>query len=107
MPAAITVSATNQSDTKASWANYGTYVDIFAPGIGITSAWNTSPTATNTIDGTSLATPHVTGVAALYLQGNPGASAATVAAAIVANATAGVVKSAGSGSPNRLLFTNY
>lgn len=107
VPAAITVSATNNTDTKPSWANVGTCVDIFAPGINITSSWYTSATATNTISGTSMATPHVVGSAALYLEGHPGASPAAVASAIVANATAGVVKSAGSGSPNRLLFTNY
>ena len=107
VPAAITVSATNNTDTKPSWANVGTCVDIFAPGINITSSWYTSTTATNTISGTSMATPHVVGVAALYLAGHPGASPATVARAIIANATAGVVKSAGSGSPNRLLFTDY
>jgi subtilisin family serine protease len=104
---AITVSATNSADTKQSWANYGTCVDLFAPGISITSAWYTSATATNTISGTSMATPHVAGVAALYLQGNPTASPAAVASALVANATTGVVRSPGSGSPNRLLFTSY
>jgi subtilisin family serine protease len=80
-------------------------VDIFAPGVGITSAWNNG--GTNTISGTSMATPHVTGVAALYLQSNPGASPATVSSALTSNATAGVVKSAGRKSPNRLLYTNY
>jgi subtilisin family serine protease len=104
---AVTVSATNSSDTKASWANFGTCVDYFAPGVSITSAWHTSNTATNTISGTSMATPHSAGVAALYLQTNRTASPATVRNALVANATTGVVASAGSGSPNRLLFTNY
>lgn len=104
---AITVSATNNTDTKASWANRGTCVDIFAPGINITSSWNTSNTATNTINGTSMATPHVAGAAALYLQSNPGATPQQVRDALVANATTGVVKSPGSGSPNRLLFVNY
>ena len=103
----ITVSATDIADKKASWANYGTCVDIFAPGISITSAWYTTPTATNTISGTSMATPHVVGVAAQYLQGNPSATPQQVRDALVANASLNKVTSPGSGSPNRLLFTNY
>jgi subtilisin family serine protease len=82
-------------------------VDWFAPGVGVTSAWNSSDTATNTISGTSMATPHTTGVAALYLQGNPTATPSQVQEALRAGATSGVVVSPGSGSPNRLLFTNY
>src|SRR5205085_8527272 len=64
-----------------------------------------SDTATNTISGTSMATPHVTGVAALFLETNPSASPATVTAAIVNNSTPNKVTSAGTGSPNRLLFS--
>jgi subtilisin family serine protease len=105
VPAAITVSVTNNTDTKASWGNYGTCVDIFAPGINITSAWNTNDTATNTISGTSMSTPHVAGAAALYLAGHPNATPQEVRDALVNNATTGVVKSPGSGSPNRLLYT--
>ena len=104
---AMTVSATDSSDRKPSWANVGTCVDWFAPGLNVTSAWNTSDTATNTISGTSMATPHTTGVAALYLQSNPGATPSQVQEALRANTTPGVVVSAGSGSPNKLLFTNY
>ena len=107
VPAAITVSATDKTDAKPSWANVGSCVDIFAPGINITSSWYTSTTATNTISGTSMATPHVVGVAALYLETHLGATPATVASAIVSNATTGVVKSPGSGTPNRLLYSNY
>jgi subtilisin family serine protease len=80
-------------------------VDLFAPGISITSAWITNNTSTNTISGTSMATPHVAGAAALYLANNPGATPAQVHTAIVNNATTGVVSSPGSGSPNRLLYT--
>lgn len=105
--AAITVGATTSSDVRASYSNYGSCVDIFAPGSSITSAWYTSTTATNTISGTSMASPHVAGVAALYLQGSPSASPATVRNALVANATTNRLTSIGTGSPNRLLFTNY
>jgi subtilisin family serine protease len=100
---ALTVSATDSSDRKASWANRGTCVDLFAPGIGITSAWATGDTATNTISGTSMAAPHVAGAAALYLSANPAATPAQVGSAIIGAATTGVVTSPGSGSPNRLL----
>lgn len=105
--AAITVGATTSSDARASYSNYGSCLDLFAPGSSITSAWYTSTSATNTISGTSMATPHVAGVAALYLQSNTSASPATVRDAIVNNATTGKVTNPGSKSPNRLLFTAY
>jgi subtilisin family serine protease len=100
---AITVSATDKTDTKASWANYGTCVDIFAPGVSITSSWYNG--GTNTISGTSMATPHVVGAAALYLADHPAALPSEVASALTTNATSGVVKSGGTGSPNLLLYT--
>jgi subtilisin family serine protease len=107
VPTAITVGATTSTDAKSSYSNYGTCVDIFAPGSSIKSAWYTGDTAVNTISGTSMATPHVVGVISLFLQSNPGASPAAVEAAIEGNATVGKVTSAGTGSPNLLLFTAY
>ena len=104
---AVTVGATDKTDRKASFSNYGTCVDIFAPGVGITSAWYTSDTATSTISGTSMASPHVAGVAALYLQSNPAATPSAVSGALTSGATTGKVTSPGTGSPNRLLFTAY
>ncbi len=104
---AITVGATTSTDARASYSNYGSCLDIFAPGSSITSAWYTSTTATNTISGTSMATPHVAGAAALYLQKYPTATPATVASALVAGATSGKVTSPGSGSPNKLLYTLF
>ncbi|HWF88377.1 MAG TPA: S8 family peptidase [Pyrinomonadaceae bacterium] len=104
-PSAITVGSTTTTDARSSFSNFGTCVDIFAPGSSITSSWNTSDTATNTISGTSMATPHVTGVAALFLETNPTASPATVTSAIVNSSTLNHVSNAGTGSPNRLLFS--
>jgi aqualysin 1 len=104
---AITVGSTTSSDSRSSFSNFGSCVNIFAPGSSITSAWHTSNTATNTISGTSMASPHVAGVAALYLQGNTGAAPSTVRSAIYNNATTGRLSGIGSGSPNRLLFQWY
>jgi subtilisin family serine protease len=103
---AMTISAVDRTDKKASWANYGSCVDWFAPGVSITSAWWTSSTATNTISGTSMATPHTAGVAALYLEGNPTASAATVRDALYAQTAKGIVTSSRT-TNNHLLFTSY
>ncbi len=106
---ALTVGSTTMTDARSSFSNFGTCLDIFAPGSSITSAWNTSNTATNTISGTSMASPHVAGVAALYLSisGNGNATPATVSQAIIDNGTTGVVGNAGSGSPNRLLHSLF
>ncbi len=103
--AAITVGATTSADARASYSNYGSILDLFAPGSGILSAWYTSTTATNTISGTSMATPHVAGAAALYLQTHTSATPAIVSAALTSNATSGVLTSIGKGSPNLLLYT--
>ena len=104
---AITVGATTNTDGKTSWSNYGSCLDLFAPGSGITSSWITSTTSTNTISGTSMASPHVAGVAALYLQGNRASTPKQVRDAIVANATTLTTLKNSLGSPAKLLFSNY
>jgi subtilisin family serine protease len=103
-PDALTVGATASNDARASFSNFGSCVDISAPGVGITSSWNTSPTATNTISGTSMATPHVTGAAAVFLSANASTTTpAQVASALINGSTQNVLTGL-SGSPNRLLF---
>src|SRR6266545_2939379 len=102
---AMTIGATDETDKKASWSNYGDCVDWFAPGVGISSAWSTGDSATNTISGTSMATPHTTGVAALYLQSNPSASPAAVRDALYTQTTKGIVTSSRTAN-NHLLYTN-
>ena len=104
---AITVGSTTSTDARSSFSNFGTCLDIFAPGSSILSAWFTSNTATATLSGTSMASPHVAGVAALYKQANPSASSTTIRNAIVNNATTNVVTNAGTGSPNRLLYSLF
>ncbi len=104
---ALVVGASRADDRRASFSNYGPCLDLFAPGVGITSAVHTSDTATATYSGTSMAAPHVAGAAALYRALNPDASAAAVHDAIVANATVGILSNIGSGSPNRLLYTVF
>jgi len=105
--AAMTVGSTTSSDARSSFSNYGTCVNIFAPGSSITSAWHTSNTATNTISGTSMASPHVAGVGALYLANNTSASPSAVFNALVNNATTGVLTGIGTGSPNRLVYSIF
>lgn len=102
---ALTVAAVDDSDTRAGYSSYGSCVDLFAPGSDITSAWYTSSRATNTISGTSMATPHVVGVAALYLSAVGNRTPSQVSAQILGMATTGAVKNPGNGTPNRLLFT--
>jgi subtilisin family serine protease len=104
---AITVGSTTTTDARSSFSNFGVCLDIFAPGSGILSAWFSSDTATATLSGTSMASPHVAGVAALYKQFSPGASAATTRNAIVNGSTTNHVTNAGSGSPNRLLYSLF
>jgi subtilisin family serine protease len=103
----VTVGSTTSTDARSSFSNIGTCLDLFAPGSSILSAWYTSNTATATLSGTSMASPHVAGVAALYKQANPSASPTTIRNAIVNNATTNVITNAGAGSPNRLLYSLF
>lgn len=106
-PEAITVGATTSTDGFASYSNYGSVVDILAPGSAITSAWYTSSTATNTISGTSMATPHVAGVAALYLENNPGSTTAQVQAGLKNVAAVGAISAVPAGTVNQLLQASF
>lgn len=106
-PQAITVGATNRNDRKAGFSNYGECVDLFAPGVDVDSVDIRSRWAHAKHSGTSMASPHVAGVAALYLETNPTATPAEVQETIVANATWGVVTDRGQASPNRLLYANF
>ena len=109
VPAALTVAATDSFDVRGTFpsgnrSNWGACVDLFAPGVAIKSAWHTSTGATNILSGTSMATPHVAGAAALYLAGHPSASPAAVATALLSAATVDLVTDPGLGTPNRLLY---
>jgi subtilisin family serine protease len=107
VPEAITVGATDSSDRRASFSNYGTCLDLFAPGVDITSAWKDNDTATSTISGTSMAAPHTAGAAALYLSSHPTATPAQVRDALVTGATSGKVVNPMWGSPNKLLYSRF
>jgi len=102
---ALTVGSTTSTDARSSFSNYGSCLDLFAPGSSVLSPWYTSNTATNTISGTSMAAPHVAGAAALVLQGAPSAAPADVASAVNGAATTDRVTNPGSGSSNRLLYS--
>jgi subtilisin family serine protease len=107
VPRAITVGATDSLDFRSWFSNWGSCVDIFAPGSDITSAWYTSNTATNIIGGTSMASPHVAGVVASYLQTDRSATVAQVWTEIASSATGNKVMDPGTGSPNRLLYSGF
>ncbi|MFF2470373.1 S8 family peptidase [Streptomyces mirabilis] len=100
---ALTVGASDRADARASFSNFGAALDLFAPGVAITSASYASDTGKATFSGTSMASPHVAGAAALYLAGHPKATPAQVGKALVGRAVYGKVGGAGLGSPNRLL----
>jgi subtilisin family serine protease len=101
-PGALTVGATDSTDARAYFSNYGACLDVFAPGVNITSDYKGSTTATATLSGTSMASPHVAGLVALYLQANPGAAPTTVNNVIKQTAVTGLVTNPGAGSPNLL-----
>ena len=100
---AITVGATDKTDARAAFSNYGPAVDLFAPGVSITSASYASDTGKATFSGTSMASPHAAGAAAVYLAVHPRATPAQVSAALVAGAVSGKVSGEGAGSPDKLL----
>jgi subtilisin family serine protease len=104
---AITVSATDSSDQKPSWANYGNCVDLFAPGVDIKSAVNSSDTATATFSGTSMAAPHVAGAAALYLEANRSAGSQTVRDALYGESTKGIVGNSNTSHNDLLYMANF
>lgn len=102
----LVVGSTGTTDARSSFSNIGSCLDLFAPGENIISAGTASDTASASLSGTSMSTPHVAGAAARYLAANPGATPAQVQAALIGAATANVVGNPGAGSPNRLLFVN-
>ncbi|WP_223424684.1 S8 family serine peptidase [Alcanivorax limicola] len=103
---ALTVGATANNDSRSSFSNFGSCVDVFAPGTNITAAWFQSDTQLRTISGTSMAAPHVAGAAALYLGKESSATPDEVGTVLLADATVGVLSSIGSGSPNLLLYVD-
>jgi hypothetical protein len=106
VPDALTVAASDSSDRQASFSNFGTCVDLYAPGVGITSAGIGSATATASMSGTSMASPHVAGAAAAVLSRSPDLAPAAVAARLISGSTPAAITASGAGTPNRLLFSD-
>lgn len=105
-PAAITVAASDKNNARASYSNYGTCVDVYGPGSAITSAWIGSPSATNTISGTSMASPHVAGVAANLLSRNAGSTPAQITTLVIDNSVSGQITGNKAGTPNLMVQSN-
>jgi aqualysin 1 len=101
----VTVAASSSSDAFASFSNWGSCVDVIAPGVSITAAWSTGDSATDTVSGTSMASPHAAGAAAKFLEGAPGTSPEDVAETITAEATPGTITGVPGDTPNLLLYT--
>jgi subtilisin family serine protease len=106
-PAAITVGASDDVDQQSNYSNFGSCLDLYAPANNVRSSWYTSDTASFLASGTSTASPHVAGAAALFLASNPSATPGQVARALTDSATAGILVGLGTGSPNRLLYTGF
>lgn len=104
-PLGICVGSSTNTDARSGFSNIGTCVDTFAPGSNILSSWIGSNTATNTISGTSMACPHVAGIAASIWSTRPGNTAATTRSQTIAQNTANRLSGVGTGSPNRLAQT--
>jgi subtilisin family serine protease len=107
IPEVLTIGAANASDQVAWFSNYGNCLDLFAPGLNILSAWNTGDSSSMVQSGTSMASPFVAGVSALYLESNPQASPSMVAEALLENATAGLLSGISGGSPNLYLYSAF
>jgi serine protease len=103
---AYTVNAMQQGDSRSSFSNFGTCTDIFAPGTGVQAAWSTSDTSTNTISGTSMAAPHVAGVAALLVSDSASLSVQQVKDLLTRLSTKDAISNAGTGSPNTLVYND-